>query len=188
MLLTDHERIASLRGDFDQFLQTTNELLPCLGCRNSTEELFQKLANGAGRSTPLIVSSGLSFNKQKRFQLNDLHMNSPDASLMLFLHQERWGSASLSKISRTTKSSSSRARCPLHSQRARGRPRPAAFEALWNKLADEHQRELSHIDSDQFLADLESYLRRHRFCCRCKEKVCIKQSAAGTSRCSLHDF
>uniref|UniRef100_K3WJZ7 Gametogenetin-binding protein 2 n=1 Tax=Globisporangium ultimum (strain ATCC 200006 / CBS 805.95 / DAOM BR144) TaxID=431595 RepID=K3WJZ7_GLOUD len=189
LLLTDHERTASLRGDFNQFLQTTNELLPCLGCRNSTEELFQKLMEGSCKPSPLIVSSGLQFEnkKPKQFQLNDLHMTNSDASLTLFLHQERWGNTCLSKISRSSKGTSSRARCPLHSQRARGRPRPAAFEALWNKLPDEHQRELSHIDSDQFLTDLESYLRRHRFCCRCKEKVLEAYDLLIGSSCSEDD-
>lgn len=193
MLLTDHERTASLRGYLYQFLQTTNELIPCSGCRNSTEALAQKLMSGACRPPALVANSGLCFNKDTSFQLNDQHLTNSDLSLALFLHQERCGSSSLAKINRVSKSSGSsgssgaRARCPLHAQRARGRPRPAAFEALWNKLSDEHQRHLSHIDSDQFLTDLENYLRRHRFCCRCKEKVLEAYDLLIGSSCSEDD-
>lgn len=178
----------SLRADFHQFLQTANDLLPCLGCRNSTETLLQKLLDGAVQSPLLVVRSGLTFDKKDRhFRLNSMYTNNADSSLSLFLHHERWGSAALGKLGRTGSKTGSRARCPLHAQRARGRPRPAAFEALWHKLPDEHKRHLAHIDSDQFLSDLEGYLRRHRFCCRCKEKVLEAYDLLVGSSCSEDD-
>lgn len=172
-MLTDVERTSSLRADTTQFLQTVTDLLPCLGCRGGTEALFQKLVAGSVMPLALIADSGLCFDKKgKQFRLDNAHMSNSDLTLTRFLHQDRWGNAVLAKYSRSSgKSASSRVRCPLHSQRARGRPRPAAFEALWKKLPDEHRRYLSQIDSEQFLNDLENYLRRHRFCCRCKEKV-----------------
>ncbi|DBA03464.1 TPA: hypothetical protein N0F65_002872 [Lagenidium giganteum] len=188
LLLTESERTASLRADFDQFFHTAVELLPCLGCRSSTEALFHKLSDGSCRPPPLVVNSGLRFEKGRGqgFRLSDTYLHDSDASLSLFLHQERWGNTTLAKLGRASKSSS-RARCPLHTQRARGRPRPAAFEVMWNKLPEEHQRHLAHIDSDQFLTDLECYLRRHRFCCRCKEKVLEAYDLLIGSSCSEDD-
>lgn len=125
-----------------------------------------------------MAAAGLRFNADTSFQLDELHTHNAELALALFQHQERCGSAALAKVTKASGggggaggSSGARGRCPLHAQRARGRPRPAAFEALWSKLSDEQRRHLSHIDSDQFLTDLENYLRRHRFCCRCKEKV-----------------
>ncbi|TMW63446.1 hypothetical protein Poli38472_002387 [Pythium oligandrum] len=187
MFLTDAERTASLRANAQQFLQTATELLPCLGCRNSTEALFQRLLSGAGSPPTLIVNSGLCFEKDKHFRLGDAHMTSSDGTLALFLHHERYGNTSLAKYSRPSKVASARVRCPLHSQRSRGRPRPAAFEALWNKLPEDQRRHLSHIDSEQFLTDLENYLRRHRFCCRCKEKVLEAYDLLIGSSCSEDD-
>lgn len=205
LLLTEHERSASLRGDAGQFLLTVNDLLPCLGCRSSTEALFYKLvdlgvSNGrAGPAKPqraappaLVARSGLVFEASDcHFRLSDAYVDNSDACLSLFLHQERWAGSSLAKPSKpskaTTAANSTRARCLLHSQRSRGRPRPAAFEALWYKLPEEHQRHLAHIDSDQFLTDLEAYLRRHRFCCRCKEKVLEAYDLLIGSSCSEDD-
>lgn len=211
-LLTELERTASLRGDSAQFLQTVNEMLPCLGCRNSTEALFYKLSDGAlatgaglhGSSSlhrqatvvPAVISrSGIEFDAHDRhFRLSETYLANSDACISLFLHQERWANTSLAKALATTIKSgskaiggSSRARCVLHSQRSRGRPRPATFEALWRKLPEEHQRHLAHIDSDQFLTDLEAYLRRHRFCCRCKEKVLEAYDLLLGSSCSEDD-
>ncbi|RLN97213.1 hypothetical protein BBJ28_00021166, partial [Nothophytophthora sp. Chile5] len=188
LLLTERERTVSLRADANQFLQTANDLLPCSGCRNSAEALFYKLSDGSARVPQLVSRSGICFDKDSHFRLNDAFLSSPDASISLFFHQERWATTALAKAGKPSgKAGSSRARCVLHSQRARGRPRPAAFEALWHKLPEDHQRHLSHIDSDQFLTDLENYLRRHRFCCRCKEKVLEAYDLLIGSSCSEDD-
>lgn len=188
LLLTEHERIAALKGDMNQFLQTVTDLLPCPGCRNGAEALFYKLLDGKVRVPQLVNRSGLCFDRNNHFRLNESYMNSPNMSFSLFYHHERWVNTTLTKPSKpNTKSGTSRAKCQLHSQRVRGRPRPAAFEALWHKLSESHQRHLSHIDSDQFLTDLESYLRRHRFCCRCKEKVLEAYDLLIGSSCSEDD-
>lgn len=182
-LLTDHERASSLRANFDQFVQTVAEILPCLGCRSSTETLYQKLTDGSTRPSNQVVNAGLCFENDKTFRLNDAYMSDSDASLSLFLHQERWAYSCLNKLTKNGKSAT-RGRCSLHTQRSRSRPRPAVFEAMWNKLSPEQQKHLSHIDSDQFLTDLENYLRRHRFCCRCKEKVLEAYDLLIGSSCS----
>lgn len=211
LLLTDVERTVSLRGNVVQLLRTVNDLLPCLGCRNSTEALFYKLSDAAQANAasahhhrqssalvplpPVVSRSGIVLDAHDdNFSLSDAYLANSDACLSLFLHQERWANSSLAKsMAMTAKGgskgavSSTRARCLLHSQRARGRPRPAAFEALWRKLPEEHQRHLAHIDSDQFLTDLEAYLRRHRFCCRCKEKVLEAYDLLLGSSCSEDD-
>ncbi|KAL7683126.1 putative gametogenetin-binding protein [Plasmopara halstedii] len=188
LLLTDQERIEALKGNANQLLQTARDLLSCPGCRNGTEALFYKMVDGNVRIPPLISQSGLCFSKDQCFQLNDSYMNSPDTSFSLFHHQKQWVNSALVKPNRTqSKSGTSRARCQLHSQRERGHPRPAAFVALWHKLSEDHQRHLSHIDSDQFLTDLESYLRRHRFCCRCKEKVLEAYDLLIGTSCSEDD-
>lgn len=185
-LLTDPERTSSLRGDTQLFLHTASELLPCHGCRAATETLFHKLVNKLNPLPALVLNAGLTFEDGNGFRLCNAYHHNPDPTLTLFLHHERWASTSLTKYNKTAKAAA-RVRCPLHAQRARGRPRPAAFEALWNKLPDDQQRHLSHIDSEQFLTDLENYLRRHRFCCRCKEKVLEAYDLLVGSSCSEDD-
>lgn len=189
MLLTDLERFEALKGDVNEFLQTTSDLLPCPGCRKSTETLFYKLLDGVTRVPQIISRSGLCFDKDiNSVRLHESYVNNPDASFSLFYHHVRQANTTLAKpIKPNSKAGTLRARCQLHSQRVRGRPRPAAFEALWHKLSVDHQRHLSHIDSDQFLTDLENYLRRHRFCCRCKEKVLEAFDLLIGSSCSEDD-
>ncbi|CAI5739907.1 unnamed protein product [Hyaloperonospora brassicae] len=188
LLLTEWERVAALRGDIHQFVQTAMDLVPCSGCRSSAEALFYKLADSIDRVPQSVSRSGLCFDNDKCFRLHASYLNSPDTSLALFSHQERWANEALVKPTKSSsKAGTSRAQCQLHSHRVRGRPRPAAFEALWLKLSEDQQRHLSHIDSDQFLTDLESYLRRHRFCCRCKEKVLEAYDLLIGSGCSEDD-
>jgi hypothetical protein len=117
--LTDAERTSSLRADSQQFLQTVADLLPCLGCRGGTEALFQKLMTGQCAPPALVMNSGLSFEgKGNHFRLCNAHMGNSDSSLALFLHHERYGNLSLTKYNRTSKTATTRVRCPLHSQRA----------------------------------------------------------------------
>ncbi|KAI9922254.1 hypothetical protein PsorP6_002088 [Peronosclerospora sorghi] len=188
MLLTDRERVVALKGDVNQFLQTAIDLLPCSGCRNGAEALFYKLVDGIVRVPQVVSTAGLRFDKDNQFRLNESHLNSPDMCFSLFYQQERRTNTALTKSTKqNSKAGTSRARCQLHSQRVRGRPHPAAFVELWYKLPEDHQRHLSHIDSDQFLTDLESYLRRHRFCCRCKEKVLEAYDLLVGSSCSEDD-
>uniref|UniRef100_M4B8Z8 Gametogenetin-binding protein 2 n=1 Tax=Hyaloperonospora arabidopsidis (strain Emoy2) TaxID=559515 RepID=M4B8Z8_HYAAE len=176
------------KGDVQQFVQTAMDLLLCSGCRNSAKALFYKLADGTVQVPQGVSRSGLCFDNDKCFRLHKSYLNRPDTSLALFSHQERWANETLVKPTKSTcKAGTSRAQCQLHSHRVRGRPRPAAFEALWLKLSEDHQRHLSHIDSDQFLTDLENYLRRHRFCCRCKEKVLEAYDLLIGSSCSEDD-
>lgn len=54
-------------------------------------------------------------------------------------------------------------------------------------MPQEFQQTLSQIDADQFLTDLECYLRRHRFCCRCKEKVLEAYDLLIGTSCSEDD-
>ncbi|KAL0590089.1 hypothetical protein ABG067_001729 [Albugo candida] len=188
-LLTESERIQSLSGNYHQFIQTATEILPCLGCRSSTEDLFHRVTSNAAvhalhsqeemhdACSATSQYCGIVFEEGSRFRLNDGFLNDADATLSLFLHHEHSGSIALARILGSNKVPNakqrgcSRVRCPLHSQRSKGKPRPAMFEAQWMKLSIEQQRYISKISSDQFLMDLEAYLRRHRFCCRCKEKV-----------------
>ncbi|OQS05676.1 hypothetical protein THRCLA_02224 [Thraustotheca clavata] len=78
-------------------------------------------------------------------------------------------------------------RCALHSAKLKSHPRPSTFTNLWEKMSTEYQNEITQIDSDQFLNDLECYLRRHRFCCRCKEKVLEAYDLLVGSGCSESD-
>ncbi|CAK4080279.1 unnamed protein product [Aphanomyces euteiches] len=78
-------------------------------------------------------------------------------------------------------------RCTLHSAKLKTHPRPSAFTSLWEKMSAEYQSDITQIDSDQFLNDLECYLRRHRFCCRCKEKVLEAYDLLVGSGCSESD-
>ncbi|RHY08593.1 hypothetical protein DYB30_001057 [Aphanomyces astaci] len=83
--------------------------------------------------------------------------------------------------------SSTGKRCSLHSAKLKTHPRPTAFTSLWDKMSGDYQMDITQIDSDQFLNDLECYLRRHRFCCRCKEKVLEAYDLLVGSGCSESD-
>ncbi|RHY34205.1 hypothetical protein DYB32_001085 [Aphanomyces invadans] len=85
------------------------------------------------------------------------------------------------------KAGGSNKRCALHSAKLKTHPRPSAFTSLWDKMSEDYHIDITQIDSDQFLNDLECYLRRHRFCCRCKEKVLEAYDLLVGSGCSESD-
>lgn len=115
-------------------------------------------------------------------------LNDPDAALVLFSHHERCPPLMKGvKGNYGLKNASMRGACHLHMQRARTNPRPETFEALWNKISSKNQRYLASTNADSFLTDLENYLRRHRFCCRCKEKVLEAYDLLIGSSCSEDD-
>lgn len=169
MLLTEKERLCALQATCNQFENTALDLLPCSGCRNSTETLMRKVKDG-NHSKAFLEGSGLHLSPEGTLSLTKEYSHNPDMALALFCHHEQWGSKAIAKLGRGGKANA-RSRCFLHSQRTRSSPRPAAFESLWNKVTESDRQELAQVDADQFLTDLECYLRRHRFCCRCKEKV-----------------
>ena len=132
----------------------------------NTYEEYEKHANSNENDHKAIISV------QKRY------LDDPTGLLGLFTIQDQWAAAkSVSTLSeqchgRKNKTvCKSTSNCFLHTPRQRTAPSPTAFLLMWNKLSAHEKACTSRVDAEDFLVDLQGFLKKHRFCCRCKEKV-----------------
>uniref|UniRef100_A0A7N6BZE1 Gametogenetin-binding protein 2 n=1 Tax=Anabas testudineus TaxID=64144 RepID=A0A7N6BZE1_ANATE len=140
-----------------------SQLVPCVGCRRSVERLFSHLVeSGNPALEPLTVkpSGMLSVTKACLTDVKKLYT--------LFYVQ---GSKLNDMIDAIPKSKKNK-RCQLHSlDTHKPKPLGGSWMDVWELMSQECRDEVVLIDSACLLETLETYLRKHRFCTDCKNKV-----------------
>ncbi|XP_067113325.1 gametogenetin-binding protein 2 isoform X1 [Osmerus mordax] len=139
------------------------QLVPCVGCRRSVERLFSQLVeSGNPALEPLTVkptgvlsaTKGCVSDARKLFTLFYVH-----------------GSKLNGMIDAIPKSKKNK-RCQLHSlDTHKPKPLGGSWMDVWELMSQECRDEVVLIDSACLLETLETYLRKHRFCTDCKNKV-----------------
>ncbi|KAG5284150.1 hypothetical protein AALO_G00023480 [Alosa alosa] len=177
-----------------------SQLVPCVGCRRSVERLFSQLVeSGNPALEPLTVRStgilsvtkacmtdakklytlfyvhGSKLNdmidaipkskKNKRCQLHSLDTHKPKP-----LGE---GSAERSVVlAKDSGDSSKKVRCSIQFHFGPFQsPSSGSWMDVWELMSQECRDEVVLIDSTCLLDTLETYLRKHRFCTDCKNKV-----------------
>ncbi|XP_034149447.1 gametogenetin-binding protein 2 isoform X2 [Esox lucius] len=140
-----------------------SQLVPCVGCRRSAERLFSQLVeSGNPGLEPLTVkpSGVLSITKACVADAKKLYT-------LFYVH----GSKLNDMIDGIPKSKKNK-RCQLHSlDMHKPKPLGGSWMDVWELLSQECRDEVVLIDSACLLETLETYLRKHRFCTDCKNKV-----------------
>ncbi|PFX23903.1 gametogenetin-binding protein 2-like [Stylophora pistillata] len=136
--------------------------VPCVGCRRSTERLYNQLVeSGQPALEPLIITSSGVLTIDRPF------LNDPKLVYALFyIHGSR-----LSEMVDSIPKGRRNRRCPLHSLETHKSRPSGSWIDVWDLLSQECRDEVVLIDSDALLDTLENYLRKHRFCTECKSKV-----------------
>ncbi|KAM4620772.1 gametogenetin-binding protein 2 isoform 1-T2 [Polymixia lowei] len=139
------------------------QLVPCVGCRRSVERLFSQLVeSGNPALEPLTVkpTSMLSVTKACLADAKKLYT-------LFYVH----GSKLNDMIDAIPKSKKNK-RCQLHSlDTHKPKPLGGSWMDVWELMSQECRDEVVLIDSACLLETLETYLRKHRFCTDCKNKV-----------------
>ncbi|XP_056140559.1 gametogenetin-binding protein 2 isoform X2 [Lampris incognitus] len=140
-----------------------SQLVPCVGCRRSVERLFSQLVeSGNPALEPLTVKpkSMLSVTKACLADVKKLYT-------LFYVH----GSKLNDMIDAIPKSKKNK-RCQLHSlDTHKPKPLGGSWMDVWELMSQECRDEVVLIDSAGLLETLETYLRKHRFCTDCKNKV-----------------
>ncbi|XP_031428286.1 gametogenetin-binding protein 2 isoform X2 [Clupea harengus] len=140
-----------------------SQLVPCVGCRRSVERLFSQLVeSGNPALEPLTVRSTgvLSVTKACMADAKKLYT-------LFYVH----GSKLNDMIDAIPKSKKNK-RCQLHSlDTHKPKPLGGSWMDVWELMSQECRDEVVLIDSACLLETLETYLRKHRFCTDCKNKV-----------------
>ncbi|XP_078278727.1 gametogenetin-binding protein 2 isoform X2 [Rhinoraja longicauda] len=140
-----------------------SQLVPCVGCRRSVERLFSQLVeSGNPALEPLSVgpTGVLSVTRVCMTDAKKLYT-------LFYVH----GSKLHETIDAIPKSKKNK-RCQLHSlDTHKPKPLGGCWMDVWELMSQECRDEVVLIDSSCLLETLETYLRKHRFCTDCKNKV-----------------
>ncbi|KAM4843953.1 gametogenetin-binding protein 2 isoform 4-T4 [Thomomys bottae] len=146
-----------------EVLSALSQLVPCVGCRRSVERLFSQLVESGnpalepltvGPKGVLSVTRGCMTDAKKLYTLFYVH-----------------GSKLNDMIDAIPKSKKNK-RCQLHSlDTHKPKPLGGCWMDVWELMSQECRDEVVLIDSSCLLETLETYLRKHRFCTDCKNKV-----------------
>ncbi|XP_039870579.1 gametogenetin-binding protein 2 [Simochromis diagramma] len=139
------------------------QLVPCVGCRRSVERLFSHLVeSGNPALEPLTVkpTGMLSVTKTCLADVKKLYT-------LFYVH-----GAKLNDVIDAIPKSKKNKRCQLHSlDTHKPKPLGGSWMDVWELMSQECRDEVVLIDSACLLETLETYLRKHRFCTDCKNKV-----------------
>ncbi|KAM6163456.1 gametogenetin-binding protein 2 isoform 4-T4 [Rhynchocyon petersi] len=146
-----------------EVLSAFSQLVPCVGCRRSVERLFSQLVeSGNPALEPLTVGPKgvLSVTRSCMTDAKKLYT-------LFYVH----GSKLNDMIDAIPKSKKNK-RCQLHSlDTHKPKPLGGCWMDVWELMSQECRDEVVLIDSSCLLETLETYLRKHRFCTDCKNKV-----------------
>ncbi|XP_065428886.1 gametogenetin-binding protein 2 isoform X9 [Chrysemys picta bellii] len=146
-----------------EVLSALSQLVPCVGCRRSVERLFSQLVeSGNPALEPLTVGPKgvLSVTRSCMTDAKKLYT-------LFYVH----GSKLNNMIDAIPKSKKNK-RCQLHSlDTHKPKPLGGCWMDVWELMSQECRDEVVLIDSSCLLETLETYLRKHRFCTDCKNKV-----------------
>uniref|UniRef100_A0A4W5N494 Gametogenetin-binding protein 2 n=1 Tax=Hucho hucho TaxID=62062 RepID=A0A4W5N494_9TELE len=140
-----------------------SQLVPCVGCRRSVERLFSQLVeSGNPALEPLTVkpTGVLSVTKTCMADAKTLYT-------LFYVHGSKLNDM-IDAIPKNKKNN----RCQLHSlETHKPKPLGGSWMDVWGLMSQECRDEVVLIDSSCLLETLETYLRKHRFCTDCKNKV-----------------
>ncbi|XP_050966834.1 gametogenetin-binding protein 2 [Labeo rohita] len=140
-----------------------SQSVPCVGCRRSVERLFSQLTDsGYFALEPLTVGSSgvLSVTRACLADPRKLYT-------LFYVHGSK-----LNNVIDSIPKSKKNKRCQLHSlDTHKPKPLGGSWMDVWELMSQECRDEVVLIDSTSLLETLETYLRKHRFCTDCKNKV-----------------
>ncbi|XP_068125302.1 gametogenetin-binding protein 2 isoform X1 [Hyperolius riggenbachi] len=162
-MLSEQELSIAMMVTSREVFNALSQLVPCVGCRRSVERLFTQLVeSGNPALDPLSVGA--------KGVLTLLHSCMTDATKLYTLFYVR--GTKLSNMIEAIPKSKKNKRCQLHSLDTH-KPKPLGgnWMDIWEVMSQECRDEVVLIDSSCLLETLENYLRKHRFCTDCKNKV-----------------
>uniref|UniRef100_A0A8C5C150 Gametogenetin-binding protein 2 n=1 Tax=Gadus morhua TaxID=8049 RepID=A0A8C5C150_GADMO len=146
-----------------EVFSTLAQLVPCVGCRRSVERLFSQLVeSGNPALEPLTVKTPAMLSVTKACLADAKKLFT-----LFYVH----GSKLNDMINAIPKSKKNK-RCQLHSlDTHKPKPLGGSWMDVWERMSQGCRDEVVLIDSACLLETLETYLRKHRFCTDCKNKV-----------------
>ncbi|XP_017471648.1 PREDICTED: gametogenetin-binding protein 2-like [Rhagoletis zephyria] len=160
-LLSPEELRQSLEIDSVTFVSLLNQCVPCVGCRRRVERLFYQLTlSGHPTLDPLVLKDTCVLT------IREERVWAPQAlGTLLYRHHEVLSNLLDNKLRNKT-------RCVLHSLDAfRTRPFSEVWREVWFSMKYNCRDELATIETKELHEVLENYLKKHKFCQGCRNKI-----------------
>nr|XP_053647675.1 gametogenetin-binding protein 2-like isoform X2 [Cherax quadricarinatus] len=161
--LSKEEVVAALMVPSKVLFTRLAQTVACVGCRRSVERLFNQLKDsGHPALEPLVITSNGFLTVLRKFALQARSLGA------IFSYHGLALSVVLDNIPKLKKSG----RCVLHSMEGvRCRPGGRSWRDVWEVMDETCRDTVTLVCSDHLLTTLDNYLRKHRFCQECKNKV-----------------
>ncbi|XP_072043576.1 gametogenetin-binding protein 2-like [Amphiura filiformis] len=163
-LLSRDELAASLLiPSKELFGSSLKENVPCVGCRRSMEQLFNKMRDQhlTGAFEPLVITghSELSLTHHYLYDMRMMHS-------LLFVYGTK-----LNELIEALHKNKKNKRCALHSLDNHRAKQISTWIDVWDAMDMSCREEVTLVSAAGLLTTTENYLRKHRFCGECKNKV-----------------
>lgn len=161
--LTHQDLNVALMVTSKEVYSALSQLVPCVGCRRSVERLFSHIdESGNPALEPLSMKSPgmLSVMQSCLSDVKKLYT-------LFYVHGSK-----LNDLIDAIPISKKNKRCQLHSlDTHKSKPLGGSWMDILELMSQECKNEVVVIDGASLLETLEDYLRKHRFCTDCKNKV-----------------
>lgn len=161
--LTHQDLNAALTVTSREVYSALSQLVPCVGCRRSVERLFSHIVESRNPALePLSMTSAgmLSVMQSCLSDVKKLYT-------LFYVHGSK-----LNALIDAIPISKKNKRCQLHSlDTHKSKPLGGSWMDILDVMSQECKNEVVVIDGACLLETLEAYLRKHRFCTDCKNKV-----------------
>ncbi|XP_041457045.1 gametogenetin-binding protein 2-like isoform X2 [Lytechinus variegatus] len=146
----------------EMFGSSLQDVVTCVGCRRSMEEMFTRLRDKKHVHVlePLVITpnSELSVTSCTLYDFRMLHN-------ILYVQRDRQKQL-LESLQKNKKR-----RCPLHSLDNHKIKQISVWIDVWEVMKKPCREEVTILSEKGLLQTTESYLQKHRFCTDCKAKV-----------------
>lgn len=161
--LTHQDLNVALMVTSREVFSALSQLVPCVGCRRSVERLFSHILESGNPALEPLSMKSTGMLSVKPCCLSDVKK----LYTLFYIHGSK-----LNELIDAIPISKKNKRCQLHSlDTHKPKPLGESWMDILELMSQECKNEVVVIDAVSLLKTLEAYLRKHRFCSDCKNKV-----------------
>lgn len=154
---------AALTVTSREIYSALSQLVPCVGCRRSVERLFSHIVESKNPALEPLSMKSTGMLSVKQSCLSDVKK----LYTLFYVHGTK-----LNDLIDAIPISKKNKRCQLHSlDTHKPKPLGGSWMDILEVMSQECKNEVVVIDGASLLETLEAYLKKHRFCTDCKNKV-----------------
>jgi len=164
LMLEEKELETAFRIRNNELFEVLNQLVPCVGCRRSSEIFYQQMVeNGSCGKPPLYP---ICVDKNGTMTLAKERVNKTFLCSLFYCP-----SVKMQTMLESLRKCKAGKRCSLHSIDSQRLKCVNASSDVWDYINGKFQNDSIIIEAKTVVETIEQYSHRHRFCTECKSKI-----------------